>query len=161
RFLPNPQAAVHAFCHALPGRWHQMSVMLSAASALSWVTRLTGAANEAALLAQADALSDEQRERAPVFLPYLAGERTPLNNPHPQGAFFGLTHAHGAAALAHSVIEGVSLGLLDGFNALDPALRARVRQLDLVGGGSRSAYWARLLAAALQTTLVVRRGSHT
>jgi xylulokinase len=159
RFLPNPQQAVHAFCHALPGRWHQMSVMLSAASALSWATRLTGQSNEATLVARAEALTPEERDRAPLFLPYLAGERTPLNNAHAQGALFGLTHDHGPGAIAHAVIEGVAFGLLDGFLAIDATLRASVAQLDLVGGGSRSAYWAQLLASVLERSLVVREAA--
>jgi len=159
RFLPNPRQAVHAFCHALPDRWHQMSVMLSAASALSWATQLTGQANEAALLARAQALTPDERTRAPLFLPYLAGERTPLNNPRAQGVLFGLTHESGAGAIAHAVVEGVAFGLLDGFASLDPALRARIESLDLVGGGSRSAYWARLVATVLQRPLVLREAA--
>jgi xylulokinase len=81
RYRPNPQSAVHAFCHALPGRWHQMSVMLSAASALSWARSATGADSEAALVAEAEMLTDAQAAEAPLFLPYLGGERTPHNNP--------------------------------------------------------------------------------
>lgn len=159
RFLPNPRKAVHAFCHALPGRWHQMSVMLSAASALSWARQLAGQPDEAALLAQAEALTADELARAPLFLPYLAGERTPLNNARAQGVLFGLTHEHGQGALAHAVVEGVTFGLLDGFMALDPGLRAQVDHLDLVGGGSRSGYWADLLAAALERPLVLREGA--
>ncbi len=159
RFLPNPRKGVHAFCHALPGRWHQMAVMLSAASALSWATQLCGRANEAELLALARTLSDDERERAPLFLPYLAGERTPLNNPHAQGALSGLTHSHGPGAIAHAVIEGVSFGLREGFGALDADLRGQVRELDLVGGGSRSDYWAELLAAVLERPLILRAGA--
>ena len=123
RFLPNPVSAVHAFCHALPDRWHQMSVMLSAASALSWATRLTGHDSEASLMSAAESLSRAQREAAPLFLPYLAGERTPHNDPQAKGVLFGLTHAHGPGDIAHAVVEGVSHGLLDGFHVLDVELR--------------------------------------
>ena len=161
RFLPNPASAVHAFCHALPGRWHQMSVMLSAASALRWATQLTGRENEADLLAEAQALSSSQRTSAPLFLPYLAGERTPHNDPSAKGVLFGLTHEHGAGDIAHAVVEGVSFGLLDGFNSLDANLRSSVRELSLVGGGARSSYWAQLLATLLQRTLVLRDGAET
>lgn len=157
RFRPNPARAVHAFCHALPGTWHQMSVMLSAASALSWARRLTGAASEAVLLDQAARLTPAQRSRAPLFLPYLSGERTPHNNPHAQGVFFGLTHEHDAAALGWSVIEGVTFGLLDGWHALGAA-PGEVAHLSLVGGGARSALWAQLLADALGVTMVTRHG---
>jgi len=160
RFLPEPRTAVHAFCHALPGRWHQMSVMLSAASALQWATRLTGHESEAALLAQAEALAPAERARAPLFLPYLAGERTPHNDPRAQGVLFGLRHEHGSGAVAHAVIEGVAFGLRDGFFSLDAAVRERIAELDLVGGGARSAHWAQMLASVLGKPLVLREGAH-
>ncbi len=157
RFRPNPASAMHAFCHALPGTWHQMSVMLSAANGLSWVTRLVGAASEGALLEQVACLSPEQRERAPLFLPYLNGERTPHNNPHAQGSFFGLTNEHDAAALGWSVIEGVTFGLLDGWHALG-VQPGEVAGLTLVGGGARSGLWAQLLADAIGVPMVTRHG---
>jgi xylulokinase len=160
RFRANPDRAVHAFCHALPGRWHQMAVMLSAASALAWARRLTGHDSEAALLAQAEALAPDERRRAPLFLPYLAGERTPHNDPFAKGVLFGLTHEHGAGAVAHAVVEGVSFGLLDGLEVLDAELRERANELALVGGGSRSAYWAQLLSTVLDHPLVVPEGAH-
>ena len=158
RFLPRPESAVHAFCHALPGAWHQMSVMLSAASALRWVTQLTDRRDEAELLAEVEALDDRARDQAPLFLPYLAGERTPHNDAQAQGVLFGLTHDHGAAALGYAVIEGVSFGLLDGWQTLDEGTRALAHSLDLVGGGARSAYWGRLLATLLERPLTKRDG---
>ena len=157
RFRPNPDSAMHAFCHALPGTWHQMSVMLSAANGLSWVTRLVGAASEGALLEQVAQLTPQQRERAPLFLPYLNGERTPHNNPHAQGSFFGLTNEHDAAALGWSVIEGVTFGLLDGWHALG-VQPGEVAGLTLVGGGARSGLWAQLLADAIGVPMVTRHG---
>jgi xylulokinase len=159
RFRPNPSSAMHAFCHALPGQWHQMSVMLSAASALPWAAQLTGAADVGALMAQAASLDAAQRARAPLFLPYLSGERTPHNNPLAQGVLFGLTHAHGPADIAWAVLEGVSFGLLDGFHSLQLPADARPAELSLVGGGARSALWAQLLASLLDTPLVVHEGS--
>ncbi len=74
-YRPAPQSAVHAFCHVLPNLWHQMSVMLSAASCLQWFCRLTGT-TEVALLAEIAELSEEDKANAPFFLPYLSGERT-------------------------------------------------------------------------------------
>ncbi|MBV8037151.1 xylulokinase [Roseateles sp.] len=153
RFSPNPARAVHAFCHALPNAWHQMSVMLSAASALRWVTQLLGEPGEAQLIARVEALTPAQRERAPLFLPYLSGERTPHNNANAQGVFFGLTHEHGAAALGYAVLEGVGFGLLDGWRALRAGGGA-AESLWLVGGGARSTWWAGLLASLLDTRLV-------
>lgn len=157
-FSPNPARAVHAFCHALPGTWHQMSVMLSAASALRWVTQTLGQPNEAALIEQAAALTPAQRQQAPIFLPYLSGERTPHNNPHAQGVFFGLTQAHGPADLGYAVLEGVGFGLLDGWQALQ-AGGGHADQLWLVGGGARSEEWARLLASLLDVRLVTGVGA--
>jgi xylulokinase len=157
-FSPNPARAVHAFCHALPGTWHQMSVMLSAASALRWVTQLLGQPSEAALIEQVAALSDTQRQQAPLFLPYLSGERTPHNDAQAQGVFFGLTHEHGPAALGYAVLEGVGFGLLDGWQALQ-AGGGTADQLWLVGGGARSEWWARLLASLLNVRLVTSVGA--
>ncbi len=158
RFSPNPAQAVHAFCHALPGRWHQMSVMLSAASSLRWVTQLTGQPDEATLLAQVAGLDDHQRARAPIFLPYLNGERTPHNNARAQGVFYGLDSSHGAAALGFAVIEGVAFGLGDGWQALGAAAGS-VGPLSLVGGGARSALWAQLIASALDQPLQLQAGA--
>lgn len=157
RFSPNPKSAVHAFCHALPGRWHQMAVMLSAASALRWARELVGLPSEAALLEQVSALSQTRRAQAPLFLPYLGGERTPHNDPAAQGVLFGLTHAHGAAEVGYAVVEGVGFGLLDGWAALGEATRP-VAALSLVGGGARSALWAQLLASTLGVATRVHGG---
>lgn len=158
RFEPNPEQAVHAFCHALPGRWHQMSVMLSAAGALSWATRLLGYPHEADLVADAATLDAARRARAPLFLPYLGGERSPHNNPNAQASWTGLVHEHQRADLAYAVAEGVGFGLLDGLRTLNqggPALSS----LSLVGGGARSAWWAQLLADILDLRLDLQQGS--
>ncbi|MBN1961440.1 MAG: xylulokinase [Deltaproteobacteria bacterium] len=160
RFLPNPKRAVHAFCHALPQRWHQMSVMLSAASCLRWVTLLLGAKNEAELLAEVEHLDIKAREQAPIFLPYLSGERTPHNDPSAQGVFWGLNHNTTRAELTYSVIEGVAFGLADGVAALRDA-GTSIKKLALVGGGSRSAYWSQLIADLLGITLQTYTGSQT
>ena len=158
RFRPNPASAVHAFCHALPERWHQMSVMLSAASCLRWFARLCGVADEASLLAEVEALHAAERDAAPLFLPYLAGERTPHNNPFAQGSFHGLTHDTTRAACAHAVLEGVAFGLADGLAALQAA-GTEVSRLSLVGGGARSRHWAQLIADALGVETVLHVGS--
>lgn len=154
----NPESAVHAFCHALPGRWHQMSVMLSAASCLSWIARASGAASEAALLPEAQGLSGTALDGAPLFLPYLSGERTPHNDPHAQGVFFGLGHDTSRGALAYSVLEGVAFGLADGLAALRAAGTATA-SLSLVGGGARSSYWSQLLADTLDVAIVTHQES--
>jgi xylulokinase len=149
-----PERAVHAFAHALPGRWHLMAVMLSAASALAWATRLTGLRSEAALVAEAAALSRARRERAPLFLPYLGGERTPHNDAQASGVLMGLRHEHAAADIGHAVMEGVAFGLADGLAALhDAASGESAGALSLVGGGARSDAWAQLIASTLGRVL--------
>ncbi len=102
QFRPNPDRAAHAFCHCLPGRWHQMSVMLSAASALDWVAALTRESDLPRLVAAAAARG--LHRRSPFFLPYLSGERTPHNNPHSRGVFFGIDAQTSAADLTLAVL---------------------------------------------------------
>jgi xylulokinase len=153
RFAPNPAGGVHAFCHAIPGTWHQMSVMLSAASCLSWFTSVCGADSEAALVAEVEAHAADPG--SVVFLPYLSGERTPHNDPKAQGVFFGMTHATTRADLARAVLEGVAFAFADGLRALRDA-GGDAREITVIGGGSRSALWTRILASALGETLLVR-----
>ena len=152
-YQPNASSATHAFCHALPQRWHQMSVMLSAASCLQWAAGALGLESAAAVEAKAASLPAGARAQAPLFLPYLSGERTPHNDAHVRGSFHGLSHSTDQAALAYAVIEGVTFGLNDGLRALQAAGSAP-RQLSLVGGGARSAFWAQQLASALDLDIV-------
>jgi xylulokinase len=148
-FCPAPASAVHTFCHTVPRRWHRMSVMLSAASSVSWAASVFGAKDPARVLADVALLDESSVDRAPIFLPYLSGERTPHNDPWAQGVFFGLTHGTTLNALEYAVVEGVTFGLADGMAALQ-ATSAPVASLCLVGGGARSAWWAQLIADALQ-----------
>jgi len=152
-FRANPAAGVHAFCHALPQRWHQMSVMLSATSALRWACNLLGVASEAELLRRAGLLEATQRARAPLFLPYLSGDRTPHNDARAQGVLFGLNHGHDAASVGYAVVEGVSFSLFDGWRTLAPE-KSGVTALSLIGGGARSDWWAQLLASLLGVAMV-------
>ena len=112
RFRPNPEKAAHAFCHCLPERWHQMAVLLSAASALDWVIALAGFPSVEGGLRAAE-LRGASRH-SPLFLPYLSGERTPHNDPESRGVFFGMTPETSAADLVHAVLEGVALAFVDG-----------------------------------------------
>ena len=159
RFRPNPAQAVHAFCPALPDRWHQMAVMLSAASAVRWATHLLGFADEAAMLEAAASLTPAACARAPLFLPYLSGERSPHNDPQAQGVLFGLSHSHDKAAVAYAVAEGVGFGLCDGWRSL--SADAPVRALSVVGGGGRSAWWVQQLANTLAVPMEVLEGAAT
>lgn len=157
-FRPQPEAAVHAFAHALPQRWHHMSVMLSAASAFGWVTRLTQRSSEAALAHEASLLSLSAREQAPIFLPYLSGERTPHNDAHASGTFIGLRPGHDAPDLAYAVMEGVTFGLMDGLNAMQ-GRQPGGEALALVGGGARSGMWGQMIASGLERRLTRDEGA--
>ncbi len=154
-YAPNPEQAVHAFCHCLPDTWHQMSVILSAASCLTWVARLTGAKDEATLLDEVEA-RDRPCERA-LFLPYLSGERTPHNDPNARGVFFGLGHDTDRAELGRAVLEGVAFAFADAQAAL-LASGAHIGAVSVIGGGARSRLWGRILASVLERPLVYRRG---
>ena len=158
RFAPNASSAIHAFCHAMPERWHQMSVMLSAASCLQWAKQALGAPSESALEQQASGLDFASRADAPLFLPYLSGERTPHNDAVIRASFHHISHSTSQAALAYSVIEGVTFGLTDGLNALKKA-GSNVTRLSLVGGGARSAMWAQQLASSLNVEIVTHADS--
>ncbi|QBJ35124.1 xylulokinase [Hafnia alvei] len=154
-FLSNPESAVHSFCHALPNTWHLMSVMLSAASCLDWVAKLTGLSSVAELLKEVESSAPAE---APLwFLPYLSGERTPHNNPEAKGVFWGLTHEHQRADLCRAVLEGVGFALADGMDVLH-ATGLKPQGITLIGGGARSAYWRQMLADISGQTLEYRTG---
>ncbi|ANC40166.1 xylulokinase [Hafnia alvei] len=154
-FLSNPESAVHSFCHALPNTWHLMSVMLSAASCLDWVAKLTGLSSVPELLKEVESSAPAE---APLwFLPYLSGERTPHNNPEAKGAFWGLTHEHQRADLCRVVLEGVGFALADGMDVLH-ATGLKPQRITLIGGGARSAYWRQMLADISGQTLEYRTG---
>lgn len=154
-FLSKPESAVHSFCHALPHRWHLMSVMLSAASCLDWAAKLTGIESVPALLEAAEKADEDAGEI--WFLPYLSGERTPHNNPQAKGVFFGLTHQHGPAELARAVLEGVGYALADGMDVVH-SCGVTPQSVTLIGGGARSPYWRQMLADISGQTLDYRTG---
>jgi xylulokinase len=143
-YQPDPATAVHTFCHALPNTWHQMGVILAATDALNWYARLVG--TDAARLT--GELGRLQAPGKTVFLPYLGGERTPLNSATVRGAFTGLEHATDRAAGTRAVLEGVTYAIRDSRDAL-AATGTRLEHLLAVGGGSRSDYWLQLIATAL------------
>ena len=162
RYVSAPERTLHAFCHAVPGRWHGMSVILSAAAALSWISDIVGAADIGALLhrVEAWAADADQRKNAPVFLPYLAGERTPHNDPQASGVFAGLRAEHGQAALVYATLEGVAFALADGLDVLRAA-GAPLTSCMLVGGGARSRFWGQMLADVLGIELQLPEGAET
>lgn len=158
-YRPAPKDAVHCFCHALPKRWHQMSVMLSAAACLSWYCKLIGI-SEADLLLEIASLSEAQKANAPIFLPYLSGERTPHNDPLASGVFHGIRHDSNRAVMGYAVIEGVGFGIADGVRVLQES-GTEIAQCSLLGGGARSPFWAKLLADILQLPIVTHKGGET
>lgn len=155
-FSSNPESAVHSFCHALPNTWYLMSVLLSAASCLQWYAESIAHKEVGVLLDELNNASIDY-ENAPIFLPYLSGERTPHNNPSATGSFFGLTHSTDQTTLTHSVLEGVSFAFADGVEVLHKS-GLIADDISLIGGGARSPYWRQMLADILQLTVSYRKG---
>jgi xylulokinase len=150
-YRAEPQGRLHAFCHAAPGTWHVMGVMLSAAGSLAWArdTLAPGVGFETLL---ADAGGWAPGVEGLTFLPYLAGERTPHADPDIRGAFVGLGLRHDRGGLVRAVLEGVAFGLRDALNLIRglglPASVGRVS-----GGGARSELWLRIVASILELPL--------
>ena len=153
-YAPNPEQAVHAFCHCLPATWHQMSVILSAASCLSWLADLLG--TDVSTLLDEAAAADRDTGSL-IFLPYLTGERTPHNDPNAMGVFFGLTSATDRADMTRALLEGVAFAFADGQAALQAA-GTEIGETSVIGGGARSQFWGRILAAVLGRPLTYHAG---
>lgn len=149
-YQPSPETAVHTFCHALPGTWHQMGVILAASDALNWYAGLVG--DTAAHLTAG--LGPLQAPTKTLFLPYLGGERTPLNDAAIRGAFIGLEHATDRAAATRAVLEGVTFAIRDSRDAL-AATGTKLDRLIAVGGGSRSDYWLSAIATTLNVPVQI------
>jgi xylulokinase len=153
-FAADRTARVHAFCHAVPGAWHSMGVMLSAAGSLRWLRDAVAPGGAIGpLLAAAERW--EPGVEGLTFLPYLAGERTPHADPDARGAFTGLSLRHDRGALVRAVLEGVAFGLRDNLDLVSetssPPGRPRLGRIS--GGGARSPLWLRILASVLELPL--------
>lgn len=149
-----PENTVHAFCHALPNRWHQMGVTLSAANSLAWFANIVSKSVPDLL----DELEHSAiRQTAVVFLPYLNGERTPINDPLATGQFLGLVNSTARVDMTLAVLEGIAFSLLDCQNALASA-GSEVETLSLIGGGARSGLWRQIIANVLAKPLHYRDG---
>jgi xylulokinase len=151
--LVEPEGRLHAFCHAVPGKWHFMGVTLSAAGSLQWYhDTLTPAESFDAIVGEA--------EQAPagseglVFLPYLSGERTPYPDPLARGGFVGLTLRHRRAHLTRAVLEGVAFSMKDCFALLQGAGLGAVKEVRIAGGGAKGALWRKIVASALGLPMV-------
>lgn len=147
-YRPDPDTAVHAFCHAVPGTWHQMGVILAATDALNWLATLTG---QSAAHLTTD-LAPLRAPAKPLFLPYLGGERTPHNDAAIRGQFLNLEHTTDARAAARAVMEGVAYAFADSRDAL-AATGTTIPRALAIGGGARSTHWLHVLATALNIPL--------
>ena len=151
--LIEPEGRLHAFCHAVPGMWHFMGVMLSAAGSLQWFRDT---------IAPELSFDDLVREAAEIpagseglqFLPYLSGERTPYPDPFARGAFIGLTLRHNRAHMTRAVLEGVTFGLKDSFTLIQKAGLGAISQIRASGGGVKSGLWRQILASILNAELI-------
>lgn len=163
RYAAEAQGRLHAFCHAVPGKWHVMGVMLSAGGSFRWFRDQLGETERMAAAESGidpyELLTREAAEVAPgsdglVFLPYLTGERTPYPDPQARGAFVGITLRHTKAHLVRSVLEGVAFGLRDSLELIK-SLGVPVEQVRASGGGARSAVWRQIQADVFGTELVL------
>lgn len=148
-YRPAPETALHTFCHAVPGRWYQMGVMLSATDSLNWLSRVVGQKPSELTRALGETLLAPGSLR---FLPYLSGERTPHNDAAIRGSFTGISTGTSREDMTRAVLEGVAFGLRDSFDAL-AATEARLDRLIAIGGGSASRYWLKLIATVLGVPL--------
>lgn len=150
RYAPAPETAVHSFCHALPDRWHQMGVILSATDCLSWLSGLLN--TDVGDLTRA--IPEKVMPTDVHFLPYIGGERTPLNNAQIRGSFVGMDHASDAAVMTQAVLQGVTMAIRDCQRALE-ATGTQFESLLAVGGGTRSRAWLQMMADTLNVRIDV------
>jgi xylulokinase len=154
-YRPAPASLIHTFCHGLPGRWFRMAALLNGASCLNWVAGVLGERDIGKLLREVEAAFAGPSPL--IFLPYLSGERTPHNDPHAKGVFLGLTPSTRREDMVLAVMEGVALALADcqtylaGAGSLPP-------EPGVIGGGSKSNLWMKILAAVLDRPLVLYEG---
>ncbi len=163
KFVVEPEGRLHAFCHAVPGQWHWMGVMLSAAGSFRWFRDTLAQAEWAEARARGTDVYDTLTAQAAtvpagseglIFLPYLSGERTPYPDPDARGVFFGLTLRHTKAHMVRSVLEGVSFGLRDSLELMR-AMGLNINQVRASGGGARSPLWRQILADVFGTEIAL------
>lgn len=153
-YRPDTAGRVHAYCHAAPGTWHVMGVMLSAGGSLRWFRdEFCEREQTLARMQDRDTYEVMMEEAAKIpagcesllFLPYLTGERCPHPDPFARGVFFGLTARHTRAHMLRAVIEGITFGLRDSLELVH-ALGIHPDTLRISGGGARSALWRQIMA---------------
>jgi xylulokinase len=162
-FVLEPQGRLHAFCHAVPGQWHLMGVMLSAAGSLRWyrdvlgqeeVAMASAAGGDPYNVLTAEAAKAPAGSEGLIFLPYLSGERTPYPDPDARGVYFGLTLRHGKEHMVRAVLEGVAYGLRDSLELMRD-MGLEITQVRASGGGARSALWRQILADVFDSEIVL------
>lgn len=156
RYRPRPEELLHSFAHAVPDRWFQMAVLLNGASCLAWVARVLDEADISALLDRTEAQHKAPSEA--MFLPYLSGERTPHNDPHARGVFFGLGSNTTREQMVQAVLEGVAFALADAQSCLHAA-GTRCALPGVIGGGARSRYWTQMIADITGSPLARYQGA--
>jgi xylulokinase len=148
-----PEGRLHAFCHSVPGKWHLMGVMLSAAGSLRWHRDTFAPDTDYDTLLE-PAVNVPAGSNGLFFLPYLTGERTPHPDPLARGAFVGLTVRHSFPHLTRAVLEGVAFGLRDSFELMKSAGLENISQVRVTGGGARSPLWRQILADVFGSEIV-------
>lgn len=148
-----PEGRLHAFCHSVPGKWHLMGVMLSAAGSLRWHRDTFAPETDFEKLLKS-VVEIPPGSDGLFFLPYLTGERTPYPDPLARAAFVGLTIRHSFPHLTRAVLEGVSFGLRDSFELMKSTGLEDISQVRITGGGARSSIWRQILADVFQAEIV-------
>lgn len=160
-FLKNYEEAIHSFCHCLPNTWHLMSVMLSCTSNINWfIDTFNSSIKEINLELENLMKNYSDVKNFPFFLPYLSGERTPINDPHIRASFHDMGIETTRVSLIYSLIEGISFGLKDNYEALKKT-NIKLDNIYVIGGGSNSRYWIKLLANILNRDLLITEASDT
>lgn len=148
-----PEGRLHAFCHAVPGKWHLMGVMLSAAGSLRWF-RDTFQKNTSFDDLVIDAQNIPPGSEGLLFMPYLTGERTPYPDPLARGSFIGVTIRHNSQHFTRSILEGVAFGLRDNFELMKKAGLKEINQIRITGGGAKNSIWRQIIADILNVEIV-------
>ena len=160
-FLKNYDEAIHSFCHCLPNTWHLMSVMLSCTSNINWfIDTFNSSIKEINLELENLMKNYSDVKNFPFFLPYLSGERTPINDPHIRASFHDMGIETTRVSLIYSLIEGISFGLNDNYLALSKT-GIELNNIYVIGGGSKNQYWIKLLANILNRDLLITEASDT
>ena len=159
-FISNTKKAVHLFCHCIPKTWHHMSVMLSATNCMDWICKVTNSNINDAFKLIEDLNSNEFSIRnAPYFLPYLSGERTPHNNVDIRACFYQINTSTSKAEIFYSVLEGITFGIKDGYEAVEQVNKTS-DETYIVGGGSKNQFWANLLSSSINKEMIIGEDSN-